>query len=439
MSARTRSTASKEDVAGPDSVLKNDLTKDWPANNVEARSVNSLVPYARNARTHSDAQVAQLAASIREWGWTMPILIDEAGGLIAGHGRVLAARMLGIEDVPVMTARGWSEAKRKAYILADNRLALSAGWDEAMLACELSDLAAEAFDMWLIGFSVDEMAELTADKTVGLTDPDEVPSLPAKPVSRLGDIWLMGRHRIACGDSTDAGTVERVLNGVRPHLMITDPPYGACYDPAWRNRAGLGNTKRTGKVENDHRADWREAWALFPGEVAYVWHGALHAAEVAESLEASGYQIRAQIIWAKDRLVMGRGHYHWQHEPCWYAVKGTGHWAGDRKQTTLWQIAGAGQDIETEHGTQKPVECMRRPMENNSSPGQPVYEPFSGSGTAIIAAEMTGRNCIAIELSPQYVDVAVQRWQAFTGAQATLEGDGRTFSEIAAERSKGGV
>ena len=239
-----------------------------------------------------------------------------------------------------------------------------------------------------------------------------------------------------CGDSTDAATVERALAGVRPHLMVTDPPYGVEYDPAWRNRAGLGSTQRVGKVENDDRADWREAWALFPGDVAYVWHGALHATTVAASLEACGFQIRAQVIWAKDRLVFGRGHYHWQHEPCWYAVRdtATGHWAGDRKQTTLWHIASRAQDTETVHGTQKPVECMRRPMENNSSPGQAIYEPFSGSGTTLIAAEQSGRACHAVELSPAYVDVAVLRWQAFTGQEATLEGDGGNYAAVAAAR-----
>ena len=187
---------------------------------------------------------------------------------------------------------------------------------------------------------------------------------------------------------------------------------------------------------NDDRADWREAWALFPGEVAYVWHGALHATTVAESLEACGFAIRSQIIWAKERLVLSRGDYHWQHEPCWYAVreKGKGHWNGDRKQTTLWQIPSRDQDATTVHGTQKPVECMRRPMLNNSSPGQAVYEPFSGSGTTIIAAETCGRICLSMELDPAYVDVAVLRWQAFTGEAATLDGDGRSFAEIAAER-----
>jgi DNA modification methylase len=217
--------------------------------------------------------------------------------------------------------------------------------------------------------------------------------------------------------------------------MVTDPPYGVDYDPDWRNRAGASETKRIGKVMNDDRADWREAWALFPGEVAYVWHGALHATTVAESLTACGFDIRSQIIWAKERHVLSRGHYHWQHEPCWYAVKGKGHWSGDRTQSTLWQIPSRDQDATTIHGTQKPVECMRRPMLNNSSPGQAVYEPFSGSGSTIIAAETTGRAAFAMELDPAYVDVAVQRWQAFTGKTAVLDGDGRTFGEIAGERS----
>jgi DNA modification methylase len=229
--------------------------------------------------------------------------------------------------------------------------------------------------------------------------------------------------------------VARLLAGVRPHLMVTDPPYGVGYDPEWRNRAGAAKTRRTGKVMNDDRADWREAWALFPGEVAYVWHGALHATTVAESLVASGFDIRSQIIWAKDRLALSRGDYHWQHEPAWYAVrqKGKGHWAGDRKQTTLWSIPSRDQDAATIHGTQKPVECMRRPMLNNSSPGQAVYEPFCGSGSSVIAAETCGRVCLAMELDPAYVDVIVQRWQAFTGREAVLE-NGCGFAEIAAAR-----
>jgi len=211
-------------------------------------------------------------------------------------------------------------------------------------------------------------------------------------------------------------------------LMVTDPPYGVEYDPAWRAKAGVNkNTKKMGKVENDHTAEWDESFRLFPGDVAYVWHGGLHATVVADSLQSCGFTIRSQIIWSKERFALSRGHYHWQHEPCWYAAKGTANWNGDRKQSTVWNIA-ARENSGLGHGTQKPVECMKRPIENNSSQGQAIYEPFSGSGTTIIASEMTGRCCHAIELSPSYVDVAVARWENFTGKDAKLE-TGETFKE----------
>ncbi|MCO6052328.1 site-specific DNA-methyltransferase [Mesorhizobium sp. RP14(2022)] len=411
----------------------------WPADRVERRAVASLIPYARNARTHSAQQVAQIAASITQWGWTVPVLIDEGGAIIAGHGRVLAARSLGITEVPVMVASGWSAEQKRAYLLADNQLALNAGWDEELLRLELGELATSDFDLSLVGFSDAELARLQLFGAPGLTDPDDVPDAPAKPVNRLGDLWLLGKHRLLCGDSTDASNVARVLAGVVPHLMVTDPPYGVEYDPAWRTRMGTTSGAALGTVLNDHRADWREAWALFPGDVAYVWHGGLHAGTVAQSLLASGFCLRSQIIWDKGQLVLSRGDYHWQHEPCWYAVrdKAKGHWAGDRKQTTVWQVPKPRKN-ETGHSTQKPVECMLRPIENNSSPGQGVYEPFSGSGTTVIAAEMSGRTCHAIELSPAYVDVAIQRWQAFTGQEARLERAGEeetlSFAAVAAAR-----
>lgn len=416
--------------------------KQWPADKVERRKVVELVPYARNARTHSPDQVDQIAASIREWGWTTPVLVDEAGGIIAGHGRILAAHKLGIPDVPTMTAIGWTEAQKKAYILADNKLALNAGWDTDLLRVELAELSALDFDMPLIGFEADELAALMAEPTVGLTDPDEAPVPPVNPVTVEGDVWILGNHRIICGDSTSADVVSKLLGPVKPHLMVTDPPYGVNYDATWRGKAGhatLGKN-RTGIVEHDDRADWREVWALFPGSIAYVWHGGLHSATVAESLTACDFQLRSQVIWNKTVMAMGRGDYHWKHEPCWYAVKGTGHWEGDRKQTTVWDIAsplhimGGSKEEKTPHPTQKPVECMKRPIENNSSPGQAVYEPFSGSGTTIIAGEMTGRHIYAIELNPAYVDVAVKRWQDFTGKQATLDGSDTTFEQMAEER-----
>jgi DNA modification methylase len=408
----------------------------WPADQIERWPLDRLLPYARNARTHSSAQVDQIAASMREWGWTNPILADERGSILAGHGRLAAAQKLGFTDVPVMVARGWSEAKKRAYVIADNQLALKAGWDEEMLAAELTDLRDLTFDLDLIGFDEKELSRLLGPG--GAVDgEDDVPDVPEQPVSVAGDLWILGYHRLLCGDATEANAVARLLEAVRPHLMITDPPYGVEYDPTWRHDAGASQSRRTGKVLNDDRADWREAWALFPGEVAYVWHGALHAGTVAESLAASGFEIRSQIIWAKERLVLSRGHYHWQHEPCWYAVKsgGKGSWSGDRKQTTVWPISSKAQDAGTVHGTQKPVECMRRPMLNNSSIGQAVYEPFMGSGTTLIAAETCQRACLGIELNPAYVDVAVQRWQHLTGEKAILDGEGADFATVAAARS----
>ena len=419
--------------------------KEWPADKVERRSVSALIPYARNARTHSDAQVAQIAASIKEWGWTSPILIDPTGSIIAGHGRVMAARKLGLLEVPVMIAEGWTDAQKRAYVLADNQLALNAGWDAALLSLELKELNAEGFSLDLIGFDDKALAGLLLDESAGLTDPDDTPDAPENPVSVAGDVWVMGGHRIICGSSTEADTVAKLLGDVKPHLMVTDPPYGVEYDAGWRNEAMPqkndpkrwkdGSGSPTGAVLNDDKADWREAWALFPGNVAYVWHAGNMAYVVAESLLSVGLNIRAQIIWAKSQFVIGRGDYHPQHEPCWYAVrKGKpGQYEGGRKQSTLWQIEKPKKS-ETGHSTQKPVECMKRPIENNSSPGQAVYEPFSGSGTTIIAGEITGRYVYAVELNPAYVDVAVKRWQEYTGQQAILEGENKTFAEVQKQR-----
>jgi DNA modification methylase len=404
--------------------------------------IDELIPYARNSRTHSDAQIAQIAGSIREFGWSNPVLTDGDGGIIAGHGRVLAARQLGMPAVPCIRLGHLTPTQRKALIIADNKLALNAGWDDDALRLELEELRTDGFDLGLTGFSGDELADLLADRTEGLTDPDDAPEPPVNPVTVLGDVWVMGKHRIVCGSSTDADTVAKALNGVKPHLMVTDPPYGVDYDASWRLSAMPDkNTKNGshGKVMNDSRADWSEAWALFPGEVAYVWHGGNMAHTVAQSLIACDFEIRAQIIWAKNQFVIGRGHYHPHHEPCWYAVRkgGTGHWVGDRKQSTIWQIDKPSKS-ETGHSTQKPVECMKRPIENNSSPGQAVYEPFSGSGTTIIAAEMTGRACHAIELNPAYVDVSIIRWRNFTGQTATLEATGQTFADVCEQRYAGG-
>ena len=412
---------------------------------VETMPVAALAPYAANARLHSTEQVAQLAASIAEFGFNVPVLVDDAGVLIAGHGRVLAAKALGLQEVPAIRLGHLTEAQARAYRLADNQLALNSTWDESLLAAELRALRTEEFDLGLIGFDGAALDRLLADappEAAGTAggDPDApAPEPPAAPVSRRGDLWLLGPHRLLCGDSTSAADVAQLLDGARPHLMVTDPPYGVNYDPEWRNEAGVSATMRTGKVANDDRADWRAAWSLFPGDVAYVWHAGVHARTVIESLEAAGFAVRSQIVWAKSRFVLGRGDYHWQHEPCLYAVRkgATGHWQGARDQATLWAIStGGDEDAATVHGTQKPVECMRRPMLNNSAVGEAIYEPFCGSGSTIIAAETTGRVCLAMELDPRYVDVAVLRWQALTGKAAVLVGEDRVFDDIAAARAE---
>lgn len=402
---------------------------------IETWDINRFIPYARNPRKN-DAAVDRMAASIQEFGFKIPVLARSSGEVVDGHLRLKAARRLGITEIPVILCDEWTPAQVKAFRLMVNRSVTWAEWDDDLLGLELLDLKNLDFDLGLTGFDEQELAKLLAaqDATDGLCDEDDAPPAPQTPTTRLGDLWLLGRHRLLCGNSTDAQDVSRVLGSVKPTLLVTDQPYGVQYDPEWRKRAGVNNSNRMGKVRNDDRADWREAWALFPGDVAYVWHGALHASTVSDGLESCGFEIRSQIVWAKPSLVMGRGHYHWQHEPCWYAVRGTGHWNGDRKQSTLWHIENRNQDAETVHSTQKPVECMRRPIVNNSSPGQAIYEPFSGSGTTIIACEKEARIALAIELEPAYVDVAVIRWQNFTGKKAVLEGGG-SFDEVALERT----
>jgi DNA modification methylase len=418
---------------------------------IEHLPLATLKAYGRNSRTHSETQVAQLAASIREFGFNNPVLVRGDGTIVAGHGRVAAARQLGLAEVPCMRLDHLTEEQARAYVIADNQLATNAGWDADLLRLELEDLQGAGFDLSVLGFSGDELAVHMAAFTEGKTDPDAAPPVPETPLSVLGDVWLLGRHRLVCGDCTQQAAVAAALGEHRPHLMVTDPPYGVNYDPEWRGVAGVSSAgSARGKVLNDDRADWREAWALFPGDVVYVWHSGLFSSVVSESLRACKFGMRAHIVWVKQRHVLSRGHYHHQHEPAYYGVRDgaeehwsfvpeheiasyavkkgeAASWRGGRKQSTVWFIEHLKSD--TGHGTQKPIDCMKRPIENNSLPGDAVYEPFSGSGTTLIAAEMTGRRCLALELSPAYVDVAVRRWQNFTGQSATRERDGLPFGE----------
>jgi DNA modification methylase len=422
------------------------LTRPWPADQVERWPTERLIPYANNPRLHSEADIDKIAASIVKWGWTNPALVDENGTLIAGHGRVAAGAKLELTSIPVIVARGWSEEEKQAYRLADNELAARASWDPDLLRDELRSLQFSDFDLDLIGFEPYRLQEILAGLgSSGLTDPDSVPEAPDQPVTRPGDVWLLGDPRVGCGDSTSAVDVELVLAGSQPHLMVTDPPYEVGYDPSWRARRGCGTGKLArGKVLNDDRADWQQAYALFPGDVAYVWHGAMHGAIVATGLAACGLQLRAQIVWAKQHFTLSRGDYHWKHECCWYAVREgrSSHWQDDRTQATLWEcpnnnpFGNRQREHSWGHGTQKPVECMRRPVVNNSRPGQLVYDPFLGSGTSLIAAEMTGRACCGLEISPSYVDVILRRWQAFTGRTSMHQASGQSFDERAARQEQ---
>jgi DNA modification methylase len=400
---------------------------------LEFLKTTDLIPYARNSRTHTEEQLSQIAGSIQEFGFTNPVLIDERNGIIAGHGRVLAAIKLKFDEVPCRRLTHLSEAQRRAYVIADNRLALNAGWNDEMLANELGDLEADDFDLGLLGFDADELSTLLGydDEPAGdgITE-DEVPEPPVDPITQPGDVWILGRHRLVCGDSTKVEDVRKALTGKNPFMMVTDPPYGVDYDPKWRLDVGLNKehqTRAEGKVTNDNQASWKEAWDLFPGVVAYVWHGALHSTTVALDLIASKFQLRAQIIWVKPSLVIGRGAYHWRHEPCWYGSRGTAKWTGDRKQSTAWEIQnmhrtqGNVDDGKTIHGTQKPVECMARPIRNHGDEHDAVYDPFLGSGTTLIAAEQLKRECYGLEIDPIYCDVIVKRWENLTGEKATRE------------------
>jgi len=410
----------------------------WPADKIQRWKLTRVHEYARNARIHTDEQIEQIAASMKRFGVTAPLLVDEHGELIYGHGRFRAAQRLGFTEMPVAVARGWSEEEKAAYRIADNQLTLIGEWDESLLAVEVQSLANLDFDISLMALDP-ELTHAWLNPQLETNDPEATPELPKTPYVKRGEIWKLDKHRIMCGDATDTDDVKRLLEGARPHLMVTDPPYGVDYDPTWRNRALNASPDRAlGVVRNDEHADWSAAWKLFPGDVIYAWHGSTNTV-AQQSLIGCGFDIRAQLVWGKSHFVVGRGHYHVQHELLCYAVrKGkAAHWRGGSKQTTLWLIDKA-QKNETGHSTQKPVECMRRPIENNSKAGDLVYDPFVGSGTTIIASEMMARGCLALEIDPAHCQVAIERWQDFTGKQARREGHAsgsgrgrRRFREIA--------
>lgn len=396
--------------------------------------VADLIPYALNSREHSDEQVAQIAASIRAFGFTNPVLIDEANNLIAGHGRVMAARKLGMTEVPAIVVTGMDERKRRALIIADNKLALNASWDMEALLVEVRDLGGEFGE--LMGFSDDELATMMAEETEGLTDDDAVPEVPAVPVTVEGDVWVLGRHRLMCGDSTSIDHLQRLCDGQLVDMWLTDPPYNVAYE---------GGTKEKLTIQNDSMGDdqfrqfLRDAYVaadavMKAGAVFYIWHADSEGYNFRGAAKDAGWTVRQCLIWKKSSLVLGRQDYQWMHEPCLYGWKdGAAHlWAADRKQTTILQFDKPSRN--GEHPTMKPVELFEYQMLNNSKGSDLVLDSFAGSGTTAIACEKHGRNARLMELDPKYCDVIIKRWQDFTGQEATLEGSGETFNALAAKR-----
>lgn len=406
---------------------------------VELRRVKAsdLVPNPKNYAVHSDAQKAALRGAIGELGFAGAELVRETEDgrlmLIDGHAR---REVVGDGVIPVLVLDVTEEEADKLLATLDP-IAAMAERDSAKLSALLSEIKIEDAGLQAL---IDEMladcneALAGMETTVGDTPlamvEDAVPELKAgEPQTRFGDLYRLGDHFLMCGDSRRADMVSKLFGGVKPFLMVTDPPYGVNYDPRWRLEAGVNKAHQTraeGKVTNDDCASWKATWDLFPGTVAYVWHGALHADVVATDLKASGFTIRSQIIWAKPSLVIGRGAYHWRHEPCWYASRGTAKWNGGRKQNTVWEIAnmhrtqGNVDDGKTFHGTQKPVECMGRPIANHGTVEDVVYDPFGGSGTTLIAAEQLGRVCYMMEIDPAYCDLIVERWEKLTQKKAVL-------------------
>lgn len=395
-----------------------------------------LIPYAKNARTHSEAQVAAIAGSIREFGFTNPILLDEHDGIIAGHGRVMAAMKLALIEVPTITLAGLTEVQKRAYIIADNKLALDAGWDAELLALELQDIRAQGFDLAYTGFSTEELENLIRGTQPSGPESevkeDTAPEPPKNPITKAGDVWLLGRHRLICGDSTDPRVIKTLMDGRVSGLMVTDPPYGVSvvggtHDP----RAATYKRDPTLTIQNDEltgdklRAFLRSAFeasmpALAAGASWYVWFAGSETRAFIESAEVLG-GFRHMLVWVKPNFVFGRSDYHYRHEPCLYGWRpGAAHtWLGDRKQSSVFELSRDGAVAPSTHPTVKPVELYAIPIRNHLGADGALLDPFAGSGPAFSAAEQLGRTCYGVELAPGYCDVIVERWQTLTGQKAT--------------------
>lgn len=390
---------------------------------ITQKLVTELIPYVKNSRTHSEDQVAQIAASIKEFGWTNPILVDGDNGIIAGHGRLMAARKLGYKEVPTIELADLTETQKKAYIIADNRLALNAGWDNEMLTIELNDLLADGFALDILGFDAKELDALLEPEVVeGLTDEDDAPGIPDDPKTKLGDVYVMGKHRLMCGDSCSINDMEKLCADQLVDMWLTDPPYNVAYE---------GKTKDALTIKNDSmdnegfRQFLRDAYVtadlvMKPGAVFYIWHADSEGYNFRGAANDAGWKVRQCLIWKKSTMVMGRQDYHWKHEPCLYGWKeGAGHlWATDRKQTTILEFDKPSRN--GEHPTMKPVALFEYQMLNNTKGGDIILDSFGGSGTTLIAAEKHGRYARLMELDPKYCDVIVKRWEDFTGKKAVL-------------------
>jgi len=391
---------------------------------IEQRPIEALIPYINNSRKHSDEQVAQIAASIKEFGWTNPILVDGSNGLIAGHGRLLAARKLGMDKVPTIELSHLSEIQKKALIIADNKLALNSDWDNELLMLELKELDNTDFDLSVLGFDQDELNALLnpIEPTTGLTDEDAVPDVPDEPKTKLGDIYILGNHRLMCGDSCSVTDMEKLVNDRQVDMWLTDPPYNVAYEGKTKDALTIQNDSMT---NDGFRQFLRDAYVtadtvMKAGAVFYIWHADSEGYNFRGAAHDAGWKVRQCLIWKKSTMVMGRQDYHWKHEPCLYGWKeGAGHlWATDRKQTTILEFDKPSRN--GEHPTMKPVALFEYQMLNNTKGGDIILDSFGGSGTTMLAAEKNGRISYVMELDPKYCDVIVKRWEDFTGKQAVL-------------------
>jgi len=400
---------------------------------IEYIETEKLVPYARNSRTHSDDQVQQIMGSIKEFGFTNPILVDADGLIIAGHGRTMAAQRMGIKEVPCLRLGHLTDAQKKAYVIADNKLALNAGWDDEMLRLELADLQEADFDLSLTGFDDDVLNALLAKAVEeGLTDEDAVPEVPETPVTIEGDVWILGRHRLMCGDSTSIEHLERLCDGKLVDMWLTDPPYNVAYEGKTKDALTIKNDKMD---DNGFRQFLTDSYiaanaVMKAGAVFYIWHADTEGYNFRGAAKDAGWIVRQCLIWKKQTMVMGRQDYHWKHEPCLYGWKdGAGHlWAADRKQTTILEFDRPSKSAE--HPTMKPVELFEYQMLNNTKGSDIVLDSFSGSGTTAIACEKHGRQAMLMELDPKYCDVIIKRWQDFTGKKAIHAETQKPFDEL---------